>query len=52
MGIKLVTELARLEEKIQRADLVVTGEGSTDYQTLFGKVPHGIADIAKSIVNL
>lgn len=47
LGIKLVTELARLEEKIQRADLVVTGEGSTDYQTLFGKVPHGIADIAK-----
>lgn len=47
LGIKLVTELARLEEKIQRADLVVTGEGSTDYQTLFGKVPQGIADIAK-----
>ena len=47
LGIKLVTELARLEEKIQRADLVVTGEGSTDYQTLFGKVPHGIADTAK-----
>jgi glycerate kinase len=47
MGIKIVMELVQLEEKIQNADLVITGEGSTDYQTMFGKVPHGIANIAK-----
>lgn len=27
--------------------MIITGEGSTDYQTLFGKVPLGIAKIAK-----
>lgn len=47
MGIKLVTELVQLEEKIKNADMVITGEGSTDYQTLFGKVPLGIAKISK-----
>jgi len=47
MGIKLVMELVQLEEKIKNADLVITGEGSTDYQTMFGKVPFGIAKIAK-----
>ena len=47
MGIKLVMELVQLEEKIKNADMVITGEGSTDYQTLFGKVPLGIAKIAK-----
>jgi len=47
LGIKLVMELVQFEEKIKMADLVITGEGSTDYQTLFGKVPFGIAKIAK-----
>ena len=47
MGIKLVMELVQLEEKIKNADMIITGEGSTDYQTLFGKVPLGIAKIAK-----
>ena len=36
-----------LEEKIKNADLVITGEGRTDYQTAFGKVPVGISHIAK-----
>ena len=47
MGINLVMDLIQLEEKIKNADMVITGEGSTDYQTLFGKVPLGIAKIAK-----
>lgn len=46
-GINLVMGLVRMEEKIKEADMVITGEGSTDYQTLFGKVPFGIAKIAK-----
>ena len=45
MGIKIVMELVQLEEKIKNADLIITGEGSTDYQTMFGKVPLGIAKI-------
>ncbi|NLZ53980.1 MAG: glycerate kinase, partial [Thermoanaerobacteraceae bacterium] len=46
-GIELVMELVKLEEKIKDADVVITGEGSTDYQTLYGKVPLGLAKIAK-----
>ena len=46
-GIDIVIEAANLEEKISQADLVITGEGRTDHQTLFGKVPMGIAGIAQ-----
>lgn len=46
-GIEIITEITRLEEKVKNADIVITGEGSTDGQTLFGKVPLGIARIAR-----
>jgi glycerate kinase len=46
-GINIVIELAKLEEKIKDADYVITGEGATDYQSMFGKVPFGIAQLAK-----
>ena len=45
-GIEVVMELTKFEEKIQGAALIFTGEGSTDYQTLYGKVPFGIAKLA------
>ncbi|HHY42160.1 MAG TPA: glycerate kinase [Thermoanaerobacterales bacterium] len=45
-GIEVVMELTQFEEKIKDATLVFTGEGSTDYQTLYGKVPFGIAKLA------
>jgi glycerate kinase len=46
-GIKIVMELAHFEAKVREADCVITGEGATDFQTLFGKVPYGVAQIAK-----
>lgn len=46
-GIQIVIKASNLEEKIKNADLVITGEGKTDEQTAYGKVPYGIAQIAK-----
>ena len=46
-GIGLIMELTSFEEKLRDADLVITGEGATDFQTLFGKVPFGVAQVAK-----
>ncbi|MDR3584884.1 MAG: glycerate kinase [Desulfosporosinus sp.] len=46
-GSQMVLEVANAEEKIQRADLVLTGEGRTDFQTAYGKVPVGVAALAK-----
>jgi glycerate kinase len=46
-GFDLVAEAIRLEEKIAVADLVITGEGSLDLQTLGGKGPAGVAALAK-----
>lgn len=45
-GIQLVIETVKLEQHIANADLVITGEGKIDRQTLFGKVPLGVARIA------
>ncbi len=47
LGIDLIIELVKLEDKMAESDIVVTGEGMTDYQTLYGKVPLGIARVAK-----
>lgn len=46
-GIEVVAELAGLEAAVQGADLVITGEGRFDAQTLRGKTPFGVARIAK-----
>lgn len=46
-GIKIVLEETGLEEQIKEADIVVIGEGRLDGQTIFGKTPVGIAQIAK-----
>ena len=40
-------EAVKLAEKVQDADLVITGEGRMDAQTLLGKTPMGVARIAK-----
>ena len=45
-GLELIAELTELEEHIKNSDLVITGEGSVDEQSLSGKVPVGIANIA------
>lgn len=46
-GLDIVAELVDLEQKVSWADLVITGEGRIDGQSLHGKTPVGIARIAK-----
>jgi glycerate kinase len=46
-GIGLVTSLIGLEAQLDAADLVITGEGSFDHQSLRGKVASGIAGGAR-----
>ena len=46
-GIEIVAEVVGLEAEVQKADLVITGEGRIDGQTLHGKTPVGVAKIAK-----
>ena len=46
-GIKIVLEETELEKYVKDADIVVTGEGRLDGQTVMGKAPVGVAGIAK-----
>lgn len=46
-GIEIVMAAVRLEDELQDADLVITGEGRFDGQTTRGKVPAGVARLAK-----
>ena len=46
-GSQIVLEVSKAEEKIKGADLVLTGEGRTDFQTAYGKVPVGVAALAQ-----
>ena len=46
-GIKIILEETHLEDFIKDADIVVTGEGRLDGQTVMGKAPIGVAKIAK-----
>ena len=46
-GVGIVLEETGLSEAVQSADLVVTGEGRLDAQTVMGKAPIGVARIAK-----
>lgn len=46
-GVKIVLEQTNLAERIREADLVITGEGKVDEQTLQGKLIKGLADLCK-----
>ena len=46
-GFDVLARAASLEDKIRRSDAVITGEGKTDRQTLFGKLPKRVSDIAE-----
>ncbi len=48
-GIEMVIEKANLTAAIEGADLVVTGEGQIDQQTVYGKTPIGVARVAKRL---
>lgn len=45
-GIDVVLEFTELEQRLAGADLVITGEGSLDEQSLLGKTPMGVARAA------
>ncbi|WP_026695874.1 glycerate kinase [Peribacillus kribbensis] len=46
-GVNIVMEAVRLSQIVEGADLVITGEGRIDGQTIFGKTPIGVAKTAK-----
>jgi glycerate kinase len=46
-GIDLLLDTIRFDDLLQDADLVITGEGSADRQTLMGKLPFGILQRAR-----
>ena len=48
-GFQLVSEFSNLEQMIQQADLVITGEGKMDFQTSMGKVASGVLSLAKAV---
>ena len=43
-GIQLLLDTIRFKEMVKGADLIITGEGSADRQTLMGKLPMGILE--------
>ena len=45
-GVDIVIEATGLSDLVATADLVITGEGCTDFQTAFGKAPVGVAKLA------
>lgn len=47
-GIELLLDTVGFEDKLRGAQLVITGEGSLDEQTLRGKTPAGVARAAKA----
>ena len=47
-GVSLILEETELSEKMQGADLVITGEGRLDEQSAMGKAPIGVAKLAKA----
>ncbi|MGG1963532.1 glycerate kinase [Enterobacter hormaechei] len=46
-GIEIVTQALNLEEHIHDCTWVLTGEGRIDSQSINGKVPVGVASVAK-----
>jgi glycerate kinase len=47
-GIEVMLDVLGFAPALQRADLVITGEGSLDEQTLHGKAPVGVASAART----
>ncbi len=48
-GIDLLLDAVRIDELLTTAELVITGEGSADRQTLMGKLPFGILQRALAL---
>ncbi len=47
-GVEIVIDAVQLEKRLEGANLVVTGEGEINFQTVFGKTPVGVAKLAKA----
>ena len=48
-GFEIVAKFVLLEKKMKDVDVVITGEGSLDRQTLEGKTPAGVAQLAREL---
>lgn len=48
-GVQVLMEVLDFDAALRRTDLVVTGEGSLDQQTLHGKAPAGVATAARAV---
>lgn len=46
-GVKIVIDALNLAKIVQQADLIITGEGQMDGQSIYGKTPIGVAQLAK-----
>ena len=46
-GVDIVLETVGLESRLDGANLVITGEGQVDFQTVYNKAPIGVARLAK-----
>jgi glycerate kinase len=46
-GMPFIMQFTGLEEHVKRADIIITGEGKIDRQTLSGKVVNGVAQLAR-----
>ena len=46
-GVDIVADATHLEEKLQNADIFITGEGRLDFQSVMGKAPVSAAKLAK-----
>jgi len=47
-GFDIVTDVLHLKDKVSQADIILTGEGKIDAQTLQGKTPYAVAQLAKA----
>ena len=48
-GVELVMEMTRFAERASRCDIIVTGEGRLDRQTLMGKAPSGVLSVGRRL---
>ncbi len=46
-GVEIVLDTTGFADIVKQADFVITGEGSTDFQTACGKAPVGVAKVAR-----
>lgn len=46
-GVEIILETTGFDKLVEDAQLVITGEGRTDFQTAFGKAPVGVAKVAQ-----